>query len=306
MNPTTAASASRATMVHTARPRISAASPRFRTSIIGSSRRRRRVRAIHCEAVAPDSSTSSQMHTSLSPARHAVHLRQQAQHHEAESEVVGLGQCVQARQRIGESQQSDGAGEKEECASDDGDRRSTDSRTRLIGRPAARGSPGARRRASPSRKRRRRTPPAARASRRRRASRPRRSPRPAAAPPRCRPCRSNCAAIMRSASAGPRRTRTRPSATIARMNAAAPSRNSVMALARRPAPWPAAAPPSASCSTTGAVIVEAVVDEHALGLAGWHGARQEAGDRREGVARKPRREGQRAGDEARAAAACAG
>ena len=53
-------------------------------------------------------------------------------------------------------------------------------------------------------------------------------------------------------------------------------------------------------------VVEAVVDEHALGLVGRHRARQQAGDRREGVARKPRREGQRARDESGAAAACAG
>ena len=40
----------------------------FRTSVTDASRRACRVRAINCAAVAPDSSTSSQMHTSLRPA----------------------------------------------------------------------------------------------------------------------------------------------------------------------------------------------------------------------------------------------
>ena len=45
------------------------------------------------------------------------------EHHEAEAEIVGLGQRVQARQRIGKAQQADRAGEKEEGAGRDRDDR---------------------------------------------------------------------------------------------------------------------------------------------------------------------------------------
>ena len=45
----------------------------------------------------------------LERAAQAPRLRQQPEHHEAEAEVVRLGERVQSRQRIGETQQSDGA-----------------------------------------------------------------------------------------------------------------------------------------------------------------------------------------------------
>ena len=51
----------------------------------------------------------------------ACRLRQQAEHHQPEAEIVGLGQRVQPRERIGEAQQADGAGEEEEGAGRDGD-----------------------------------------------------------------------------------------------------------------------------------------------------------------------------------------
>ena len=75
------------------------------------------------ETVAPASSTSSQTQTSLSAAAQASCLRQQSEHHEAQAEIVRLGERVQSRQRIGEAKQADGAGEKKERARRDGDNR---------------------------------------------------------------------------------------------------------------------------------------------------------------------------------------
>ena len=56
----------------------------------------------------------------LEPAAQTSCLRQQPQHHETQAEVVRLGECVQSRQRIGETEQPDGAREKEEGARRDG------------------------------------------------------------------------------------------------------------------------------------------------------------------------------------------
>ena len=67
-----------------------------------------------CATVAPASSTSSQTQTSFSAAEQAGGLRQQAQHDQAEAEIVGLGERMQAGQRIGKAQQTDRAGEEEE------------------------------------------------------------------------------------------------------------------------------------------------------------------------------------------------
>ena len=89
--------------------------------IMVASRRRRCARAISCDATAPERSTSSQTTTSLHRGEHAVDARQQAQDHQPQAQVVGLGQRVQPRERIREAQQARGSREKEERAAGHGD-----------------------------------------------------------------------------------------------------------------------------------------------------------------------------------------
>ena len=74
----------------------------------------------------------------LEPAAQASCQRQQAEHHETEAEVVRLGERVQSRQRIGEAQQPDGAGEEEERARRDA-AIVTMSSAKLIRPPSVRG-----------------------------------------------------------------------------------------------------------------------------------------------------------------------
>ena len=155
--------------------------------------------------------------TSLRPATTPSDLRQQAEHHQPQAEVVGLGQRVQPRERVRKAQQAQRPGEEEDRAGDDGD----DATRRPAGRSSAfrpRRSSDAPRRRTPSRTRWTRTPPAARASapRRRSASTPVAAPSSSSAA--MPPVPSSCAAIMRSASSGPRRMRASPSATIASTN----------------------------------------------------------------------------------------
>ena len=47
--------------------------------------------------------------------------RQQTEHDQAKAEIVGFGQRVQARQRVGKAQQSDRAGQEEQGAAGDRD-----------------------------------------------------------------------------------------------------------------------------------------------------------------------------------------
>ena len=56
----------------------------------------------------------------LEPVQHAVDLRQQAEHDQSEAQVVGLGERMQARQRVGKAQQADRAREEKEQARADG------------------------------------------------------------------------------------------------------------------------------------------------------------------------------------------
>ena len=180
-------------------------------------------------AVAPDNSTSSQMHDQLETGADTVHLRQQAEHHETEAEIVGLGQRVQARERIRKAQQPDGAGEKEERTRDNRDHRpqcrvrGSSSRPRCGDRSPSVCASCAFTKAKEAN--------AASSASVNATSIVAASPvaAPSSSTTAMPPVPSNCAAIMRSASPGPRRMRTSPSATIARMNAAAPSRNSAMA-----------------------------------------------------------------------------
>src|SRR5262249_2204424 len=56
----------------------------------------------------------------LEPAAQASRLREQPEHHQTQAEVVRLGERVQARQRIRETEQADGACEVEERPRRDG------------------------------------------------------------------------------------------------------------------------------------------------------------------------------------------
>src|SRR5262249_50729300 len=159
-------------------------------------------------------------------------LRQQAEHDHAETEIVGLGEGMQARERVGKAQQSHRAGQKEDETGRDcdhaqeigGAHRSACSRSSFRGGEAlltkateAKAASSASPRATSSAPR---APVAAATSSR------------AAMPP----VPSSWAAMVRSTLAGPARMRTKPTATASRMKPAAASRNSVMArhiMARR-------------------------------------------------------------------------
>src|SRR5499426_1300942 len=135
---------------------------------------------------------------------------------------------MQSRQRIGEAEQADGAGEKEECAQrDGGDRQDVE---REAHSPSVDTEPSASRRAVPFLTNAMEAKVARRASVNATsiaAGTPVTVPRSSnAAMP---PVPISCAAIMRSASPGPRRMRTRPSASMARMKPRAAVRNSVIA-----------------------------------------------------------------------------
>ena len=71
----------------------------------------------------------------LEPRGQRTRPRKQAKHHEAESEIVGLGEGVQAAQRVREAQQSNRAGQKEEGAGADQEN-STMSKSALIWCPS--------------------------------------------------------------------------------------------------------------------------------------------------------------------------
>ena len=59
------------------------------------------------------------MATSLSAGEQAFGARQEAEHDEAETEIVGLGQRVQTAQRVGKAQQPHRAGKEEKDAGAD-------------------------------------------------------------------------------------------------------------------------------------------------------------------------------------------
>ena len=71
-------------------------------------------RAMSCVTIAPTPAPISQTLTSFSAPSKPAGVRQQAQHDEAEAEIVDLGQRVQARQRVGKAEQSDRACHKKE------------------------------------------------------------------------------------------------------------------------------------------------------------------------------------------------
>ncbi len=81
--------------------------------------RRRSAPPIICPTVALESCTIAQRTTSLSAASGDAVRAEESQHHEAEAEVVGLGQRVQAGERIGKAQEPDRPGEEEEHADAD-------------------------------------------------------------------------------------------------------------------------------------------------------------------------------------------
>ena len=112
------------------------------------------------------------------------------------------------------------------------------------------------------------------------------------------PVPNSCTAIMRSASPGPRRIRTRPSATIDEMKPAAPSRNSVMRRSRHQHPARARAPPRQSAQHR--LARRPGSDRRSRPRSSPHGT--EPGSRLvnagEFVARRPGGKPHRAGDEA--------
>ncbi len=227
---------------------------------------------------------------------HAVHLRQQAEHHQPQSQVVGLGQRMQPRERIGKAQQPSGAGEKKDGAGGDRDHRpQVENEAHLSSSCTESSSVGADCALTKAKLANAASNASVKATSIVAAS-------PVAVPARSRlampPVPSSWAAIMRSASPGPRRMRTSPSATIASKKIAAASRKSVMA------------PPCDECPGEQFLLlpqffdhwlrgVEAVIDQRVVGCIGRHRARQEAGDGGESVARQTGRKIERAIDEAR-------
>ena len=259
--------------------------------------RRRAARATICDAHAPASSTSSHTTTSFSPATTPSDVRQQAEHDQSQPEVVGLGQRVQPRERVGKAQQAQRPGEEEDRAGHDGDdrtRRSAGSsfaiRLAVVGHARHRRlheRDGRERRQQ--RERQRHVDDRAHA----------RWPRPAAAARRCRRCRAaappSCGR-RRPARAGCARARARPS------RARRPMRPAGTQPWRRPASSARASrrlllPQLLDDRLRG---VEAVVLQRFLVAVDGDRARHQAGDRGERVAREPRREVQRALDESRA------
>src|SRR4029077_11919194 len=158
---------------------------------------------------------------------HGPCQRQQPQHHETQTEVVSLGQRVQSRQHVGKAKQADRACEKEESAGRDGGNRHDVKRETH----ALSSEPG------PSVSKRdiafltnAMEANVARSARVNATS-------IAAGTPLSAPSSSNaampplpisCAAMIRSASPGPRRTRTSPTARTARTKPSAAVRNSVI------------------------------------------------------------------------------
>src|SRR5262249_55486187 len=105
----------------------------------------------------------------------------------------------------------------------------------------------------------------------------------------------SCAAIMRSASLGPWRTRTSPSASMARMNASEAVRNSVMT--EHPGERRFLGD---ELRYHRLIDIEAVVDELSPVASGGHRAGQQACERGEGVVGRSRWKADRIGHEARA------
>ena len=70
------------------------------------------------------------MATSFERGEQAIGARQEAEHNEAETEIVGLGQRVQTAEGVGEAQQAHRAGEEEKDAgADRGDAEEVDDET---------------------------------------------------------------------------------------------------------------------------------------------------------------------------------
>ena len=82
----------------------------------GSRLPRRAALAMSCETAAHDEQDQQPDDDQLERGEHAVRVRQEAEHDQAEAEVVGLGQRVQARERVREAQQAHGSGQEEKCA----------------------------------------------------------------------------------------------------------------------------------------------------------------------------------------------
>ena len=186
---------------------------------------RRTARPMSCAAVAPANCTSAQMATSLSAASGLSRARQEAEHDEAKTEIVSLGQRVQAAQRVRKAQQSRRAGEEEKDAGADRDdaeevEDETSSAIRgvriLRGRALLTKAAEAKAASSASPSATSSTPRAPVAAAMRRSE-----PIP--------PVPMSCAAIMRSASPGPLKMRTRPTATVKRITPAVARRKSVKA-----------------------------------------------------------------------------
>src|SRR5262249_17825293 len=141
--------------------------------------------------------------------------------------VVGLGERVQSRQRIGETEQADGAGKKEKRSRrDGGDRHDVECQAHS---PSVDSEASATMRAVPfltnaieakvaSSARLKATSAAAGSS----------VTAPSSSNAAIPPVPINCAAIIRSASPGPRRIRTSPSDNINKMKPRAAVRNSVI------------------------------------------------------------------------------
>src|SRR5262249_11089356 len=160
----------------------------------------------------------------LEPGEQATRARQEAKHHQSEPDIVRLGQRVQTRQRVGEAQQSDAAGEEKENARRDG-HNGEDVEKKAhplpfslsasdIGRVAlltkateAKAASSARLSATPTAAATRWAAPA----------------KSRTAPP---PVPISCADIIRSASSGPRTMRTNPNARVMSKKPAAAIRKS--------------------------------------------------------------------------------
>ena len=111
------------------------------------------------------------------------------------------------------------------------------------------------------------------------------------------PVPSSCAAIMRSASPGPRRMRNKPSATITSTKPAAPKENQPCG-SLTPKARARTGPPRLPAARHRLLDVEAVDNDAAIAIrADRKRARQQAGDRAERVARQARRETRRTDDE---------
>ncbi len=76
-----------------------------------------------CAAVALDNWTNTQTPSSLRAAEQAAGLQQQPEHARGRSEIVGLGESMQARERVEEAKQPDAARQEEEGAGGDRDNR---------------------------------------------------------------------------------------------------------------------------------------------------------------------------------------